>query len=294
MMLAVAAGCSDGPAREPAGALPGASPLALRSNGAAASEERACGYDEIQDTGPGLGFPGHHDVFHGRYGYNAAGLEILDEAVDAKGGFARRTVIEYTAMGKPSRYVDSYVDFPDTTMWLAYDSFGRRIRVSSDYEGDGVEDVVITYGYTTGDQPTTRSLRSPPPSQHHDNYDRSFHYDTLGRMTSYDQDDDLDGTADQIATIVYDEDARVRTTTVRDTAGTIASTIEEAFDEFNHQLSWVRTAHDPDTGRIEVYEQRLTYDGDRLVHWADTTTSPDGVPDFAFSRSIDYHYSGCH
>lgn len=295
LMVLVTIGCAgtDEPELELGGPLPTVTPFGMP--GETRSVARPCSYDEVFDMPASTYGDGQHDVVHGRLSYDRAGHQIRDERLGPDGKLVQRYDLEYNAAGRLVLYTGTSPGWPTLVERFLYDASGRPIQLATNVDGDDVDDFVVTFGYTEGNLPTTRSRRVAHPNPPWlVGYDRTHHYDATGRLIAYEQDDGPDGTVDGLGEIIYDDEARTRTQREHSPAGAPRLELVETFDEYNRLVSWEQTTWDRADARRDFNDYHATYSGSRLVRIVETNAAPDDPEWPGTTRTTDYHEGRCH
>jgi len=193
---------------------------------------------------------------------------------------------DYTALGKIMHRDVQLASGKTNQIWLAYDSFGRKVRYSSDIGGDGVEDVVVTYGYE--DDSLVRTLRLVDRGQA---TDETNSYDDLGRLIAIDMTGAFPGTL----TVSYDDAGRTETTTFvgRDDHYTGVTT----YDNQNRELTYTEIHTDPTSGATAwSNSETVSYPSNSLttLTGVNQTFGPDGTVTYELDTRFDYHFGSCH
>ena len=231
------------------------------------SGPRPCGYHIIAGTPP------DHTHRWARITYNAAGLDVLEEAVGDDHELAFRHASDYDAMGNLAHHSATAGGRP-AEQWLVYDSFGRLLRHSGDDDdgSDGHEDWWVTYQCDNDRNPIAAHLEL----EINDKgvaaiiYDRTYRYDEHARLIELDRararPDGLPGVVDQISRYTYDEDSRETKKTVeavKDGKETEVGSSTTRYDLQNHVLSMVEDQLD--AGSWFRLTDTYSYESGRLL-----------------------------
>jgi hypothetical protein len=217
--------------------------------------------------------------------YDANGLVAMRQAVDRRGAVVWTETNEYSALGKIMHRDVQLTSGKTIQIRLAYDSFGRKVRYSSDLDSDGVEEVVVTYGYA--DDSLVRTLHRVDRGQA---TDQTNSYDDLGRMIAIDMTGAFPGTL----TISYDDAARTETTAFvgRDDHYTGVTT----YDDQNRELTYTEIHTDPVSGATAwSSSETVSYPSSSLttLTGVNRTFGPGGTVTDELNTRFDYHFGSC-
>ena len=217
--------------------------------------------------------------------YDANGLVAMRQAVDRRGAVVWTEANEYSALGKILHRDVKLTSGKTIQIRLAYDSFGRKVRYSSDTDGDGVEEVVVTYGYQ--DDALVRTLRRVDHGQATDETNR---YDDLGRMIAI----DMTGAFPGALTISYDEVARTATTAF--VGPDDHYTGVTAYDDQNREVTYTEIHTDPTSGaKAWSNTETVSYPSSSLttLTGVNQTFGPDGMVTSELNTRFDFHFGSC-
>lgn len=278
--------CTEGPIQDP---LPSAitDEIGGAPGGALAGDpERPCGYEFNHSfTTPSSQTKDH---WVARITYNDAGLDVLEEAFDDSGQLVVLRTTEYNAMGQQLHYQE--IQRGQTYhLWFAYDSFGRLIRYSGDYDDNGHEEWVATYGYGGDDRRISAHLALATVT-----YDRTYHYDESARLIQIDRDNGPDGSLDEITRFAYDDRARVINKIVSNSAGAVTVNGTATYDDSNRLISSVDNFKF-EGGFTTVQAFDYTYSSDALLSqgYQFTHHDPAGALINDTRHRFDWRYSNC-
>lgn len=289
LAIAVLAGCTSAAPSHP---LPSAlaDPTPRPPGALASAASRPCGYDHhfftVMIASSGLqAVPGHDRAV---ITYDAAGLDVLEEAVDDAARFAFRATFAYDAMGSLVRASRETADAPGVVVQdvRVHDSFGRLLRRSMDLDGDDREDWIASYGYAGDGNPTRAHVVMTGAGAA--TYDRTYRYDDAARLAEVDRDDGPDGTIDEITRYTYDDAARMTTMVTTDRTGGVVGRSTTTYDAQDRVVSVIGSALDPRGNVTATSTDRYTYDGDRLVS---EDHDDSGAPGSAVR--YDWRYDHC-
>jgi len=290
MMLALGvAGCTD--RATPATNVPGADPdtvVVSRALAHATEDARPCGYQRTENFPPSPGISGNINRFSGKLSYDSRGQLVLDAAVDEHGDFGHNQTYDYDVMGNLTHYVDAYPDNFVTEGLLVYDGFGRLTRYEIDRDGGPV--TVATYGYGTDGNRISAHRVTPDRVD-----DRSYTYDSDGRLIEVTQDNGPDGTVDLTSRYVYDDVQRTVAMTMTDPAGLVVETDTTHYDADNHAVrEEYFSIRNKAMAQIFV-DYANTYADGRLTISTEVTREPDPVNgDYTYDTRDEWHYGSCN
>ncbi|MCE9577228.1 MAG: hypothetical protein K8W52_29035 [Deltaproteobacteria bacterium] len=270
--------------------IPGADPGAVSSGAAfdlARHGLRPCGYTLAYDTVDLGGGTGHQDLI-ATVTYDAAGNDVLEEAVDLAGAYQYRDASDYDAAGHLVHALAEHVDYPTQEFTLVYDAGGHLVRYAGDEGPDGVEDWVATYTYDADGVRTGAHLVFASTT-----YDRIYRYGDDGRLIELAKDVGPDGVIDTRTAYAYDDDARIESRTLTDANGAVIGTGSTTYDDRNHVLAVTDSQTQGDFTKT-IWET-TAYDGDRPTTddfgSKDVRTSDQAIQ--SATNRMTWVYSGC-
>jgi len=202
-----------------------------------AQSVRPCGY-KISEDWVNFDQSKQHDEITVTITYDGNGFDIAEQGVDGNHNVVMQNNSEYDAAGNLIAYTYERTDPPydaKSTQFAAYDSFGRIVRYSEDDDGDGVIDVVTTFSYGgDGRRQSAHAMATSPLFGASANFDRTYQYDTHGRLIEKTKDVGYNGSADEVLLVDYDDMTRVETRTTKNLSGHVIENGTTHYDAERH------------------------------------------------------------
>lgn len=256
---------------------------------------RPCGY-RITEDWENFDQSTEHDEITVTITYNGAGLDIAEQGVDGNHNVVMENSSEYDVAGNLMAFSYQRHDpqySAQSTQFAAYDSFGRMVRLSEDDDGDGVIDVVTTFSYGgDGRRDRSHSMATSSLFGASANYDRAYHYDTVGRLVQKTKDVGYNGSVDELLQVEYNDRARVETRTTTNLSGRVIGNGTTYYDADQHIANAEDTFTRPDGSDVYVYN----YLGGRQMSQSLTSEVIRGS-DLAKSKYVwllTYTYDHCN